>query len=70
MIELQENVIYFLVGIKTFEISAYVKTAFLQKNVNNFETLRQIFLSLSSFISASLKSIVTVELAAQMAGQT
>ena len=49
-----------------------LKTPFLQKNVNNFETLRQIFLglqqislrALSSFISASLKSIVTVELVA------
>ena len=51
-------------------------TAFLQKKVNNFETLRQIFSNfgrkaseLFSFISASLKSIVTVELAAQIADQ-
>ena len=54
-----------------------LKTAFLQKNVNNFEHLREIFLYLQqikasdlySFISASLKSIVTVELATQIAGQ-
>ena len=54
-----------------------LKTAFLQKNVNNFEHLREIFLYLQqikasdlySFISASLKSIVTVELAAQIAAQ-
>ena len=55
------------------------KTPFLQKNVNNFETLRLYdkFFSdfskkaseLSSFISASFKSIVTVELAEQVAGQ-
>ena len=32
----KETVIYLLVGIKIFEISAYF--------VNNFETLRQIFL--------------------------
>ena len=52
------------------------KTEFLQKNVKNVETLRQIFFSdfskqvseLPSFISACLKSIVTVELAAQNAG--
>ena len=55
------------------------KTVFLQKNVNNLETLRQIFLqlqqmslrALSSFASAILKSNnpVTVELAAQIPGQ-
>ena len=39
-----ENVIYFLIGIKTFEISAYVKIGIFTKIVNNFETLRQIFL--------------------------
>ena len=53
------------------------KTEFLQKkNVKNVETLRQIFFSdfskqvseLPSFLSACLKSIVTVELAAQNAG--
>ena len=53
------------------------KTEFLQKkNVKNVETLRQIFFfdfskqvsELPSFISACLKSIVTVELAAQNAG--
>ena len=53
------------------------KTEFLQKkNVKNIETLRQIFFSdfskqvseLPSFISACLKSIVTVELAGQNAG--
>ena len=46
MVELQENVVYFLIGIKTFEISAYVQNLFFTKNVNNFETLTQIFLSL------------------------
>ena len=34
----------FFVGIKTFEISAYVEKHIFTKNVNNFETLRQIFL--------------------------
>ena len=51
------------------------KTAFLQKNVYYFETVRQNFLfskkasELSSLISTCLKSIVTVEVAAQIAGQ-
>ena len=40
---LQENVIYFLVVIKTFEISAYIYNRIFTKNVNNFETQRRIF---------------------------
>ena len=45
MVELKENVIYFLVGIKTFEVLAYyVLNRFFTKHVNNFEALRQIFL--------------------------
>ena len=47
MVELKENVhvVYFLVGIKTFEISVYVyKNPIFTNDVNNFETLRQIFL--------------------------
>ena len=35
MVELKENVVYFLVGIKPFDISAYIST----KNVNNFKIL-------------------------------
>ena len=49
MVELEEGVIYFLVGIKKFWISVYIlKTPFFTKSVlNNFdETLRQIFLEL------------------------
>ena len=34
--ELKENVLYFLVGIKPFQISAYMST----KKVNNFKILR------------------------------
>ena len=34
----------FFLGIKASKISAYVKNHLLAKNVNNFETLRQIFL--------------------------
>ena len=53
------------------------KTPFLQKMSITWKTLDDRFFSsfsiyaseLSSFISASLKSIVTVELAAQTAGQ-
>ena len=41
--ELQENVIYFLVGMKTFEISAQIKHRIFTKNVNKFEIPRQIF---------------------------
>ena len=44
MFELLETVINFFVGVKTFEISAYVENHIFTKNVNNFETLRQIFL--------------------------
>ena len=40
----KKNVIYFLVGIKTFEISAYVKNRIFTKNVSNIEILRQIVL--------------------------
>ena len=53
------------------------KTAFLEKNVNNnskpqhrfFSNFGKYALELFSFISASLKSIVTEELAAQIVGQ-
>ena len=41
--ELQENVIYFLLGMKTFEISAKIKNRIFTKNVNKFEIPRQIF---------------------------
>ena len=34
----------FFVGIKALEISAYVENRIFIKDVNNFETLRQIFL--------------------------
>ena len=78
MVELYETVIYFLVGIKTFEISACVyiknriffkqclllcnpKTDFSLTSANKPQEL-------PSFISAILKSIVTVELAAQIPG--
>ena len=37
------GVIYFPVGIKTFEISAYIKNRIFTKNVDNFEIPRQIF---------------------------
>ena len=43
MIDLKENVIYFLVGIKTFEILAYIYIFIFTKNENNFEIPRQIF---------------------------
>ena len=69
----------FLVGIKTSEISAYtVSNCIFTKNLNNFEILRQIFSytnfrklasELSSFMSASSKSIMTTQLAAQNAGR-
>ena len=36
--------IVFFFGVKTFEISAYVLNRIFTKNVNNFKTLRQIFL--------------------------
>ena len=52
------------------------KTAFLQKNVNNLKSYRRFFPNyrkqaseLSSFIPASLKSVATIQLAAQNAGQ-
>ena len=35
---------YFVVGIKTLKISAYVENRIFTKNVGNFETLRQIYL--------------------------
>ena len=43
-----ENAIYFLIGMKTLEISAYVYNRIFTKYVNNdnFKTLRQIFLQL------------------------
>ena len=40
----KETVIYLLVGIKIFEISAYFENRIFTRNVNNFETLGQIFL--------------------------
>ena len=43
MMELYENVIYFLIGLKTFEIPAYIWNLIFTKNENNFEILRQIF---------------------------
>ena len=44
MVELQENVIYFVVGINTSEISAYIENPiFAQKIVSNLELPRQIF---------------------------
>ena len=43
IMELYEIVIYFLVGIKTLEISAYIYNRIFTKNVNNFEVPRQIF---------------------------
>ena len=42
MVENQENIIYFLVGIKTFEISQAIYNPIFTNNVNDFETLRQI----------------------------
>ena len=44
MVEIYENAIYFLIGMKTLEISAYVYNRIFTKYVNNFKTLRQIFL--------------------------
>ena len=44
-------------------MSAYVKNRIFTKNVSNFEILRQIVLYLRP---ASLKSVVTVELAVQI----
>ena len=43
MMKLQENVIYFLIGIKTFEMSEYIQNLIFTKNENNFEIPRQIF---------------------------
>ena len=43
MVELKETVVYFVVGIKTFEISEFFLNRILTKNVINFEILRQIF---------------------------
>ena len=40
--ELEENVIYFFVAVKTFEISAYILNLTFTKNVNNFEIPLQI----------------------------
>ena len=39
-----ENVAHFLVIIKTVKILAYINNCILTKNINNFETLWQIFL--------------------------
>ena len=61
-----------------FEISAYILNRIFTKNVNtceityhglfpNFRALNKPHLELSSFISASLKSIVTIQLTAQNA---
>ena len=44
LVELYENVTYFLVVIKTVKILAYINNCIVTKNVNNFETLQQIFL--------------------------
>ena len=41
--ELKENVIYFLIGVKTFEISGYILNLIFTKNENNFEIPGQIF---------------------------
>ena len=41
--ELQENVIYFLIDTKIFEISAYNQNLIFKKNEYNFEIQRQIF---------------------------
>ena len=65
----KETVIYLLVGIKIFEISAYFENRIFTRNVNNFETLRQIFLLLQQI---SLRALLfhnckfEVELAAQL----
>ena len=45
MVELYENAIYFLIGVKRLRYRYMLTTAFLQ-DVNNFKTLRQIFLCL------------------------
>ena len=61
----------FFLGIKSFEISAYVKNAFLQKMSITWKLYDRFFLYYISAdkpqSSLSLKSIVTVELAAQNA---
>ena len=43
IMKLYENIIYFLIGIKTFEKSAYILNLIFTKNENNFEILQQIF---------------------------
>ena len=58
-----ENVIYFLVGKKRFEISALYLIPLFYKNANNFASKHK---ELSSFISPNLKSIVTINLLRKM----
>ena len=53
--------------VKAFEIFAHFEILNFSKNGNNFKILRQIFPS--SLIPVTLKTILTVQLAVQNAGQ-
>ena len=72
MFEFKENIIYFFVKIKTFEISAYILNLFLPKNAGNFKMRQQLLCLTSSHTckpqttqAAKFMAIMTMQLAAQ-----
>ena len=71
MAQLEENVIYFLAGVKTFHIGRCLKPQFYKKMSITWKLYDRFFSNFSKQASelSCLKSIVTVELAALNAGQ-